>query len=64
MRMGQVMDHLNKCKVFIDDSAGASVAELRAKGAGSKWTWSGYACGGLFATHVPMARVVGPLPIV
>jgi replicative DNA helicase len=31
MRMGQVMDHLNKCKVFIDDSAGASVAELRAK---------------------------------
>ena len=31
MRMGQVMDQLNKCKIFIDDSAGSSVAELRAK---------------------------------
>jgi replicative DNA helicase len=31
MRMGQVMDQLNNCKIFIDDSAGASVAELRAK---------------------------------
>lgn len=31
MRMGQVMDQLNKCKIFIDDSAGASIAELRAK---------------------------------
>ncbi len=31
MRMGQVMDQLNQCKLFIDDSAGSSVAELRAK---------------------------------
>lgn len=31
MKMGQVMDQLNKCKIFIDDSAGASIAELRAK---------------------------------
>jgi replicative DNA helicase len=31
MRMGQVMDQLNSCKIFIDDSAGASVAELKAK---------------------------------
>lgn len=31
MRMGQVMDQLNQCKIFIDDSAGSSVAELRAK---------------------------------
>ncbi len=31
MRMGQVMDQLNQCKLFIDDSAGASIAELRAK---------------------------------
>ncbi len=31
MRMGQVMDQLNSCKVFIDDSPGASTAELRAK---------------------------------
>ena len=31
MRMGQVMDQLNTCKVFIDDSPGASIAELRAK---------------------------------
>lgn len=31
MRMGQVMDQLNKCKIFIDDSVGASIAELRAK---------------------------------
>jgi len=31
MRMGTVMDQLNQCKIFIDDSAGASVAELRAK---------------------------------
>ncbi len=28
---GQVMDQLNKCKIFIDDSVGASIAELRAK---------------------------------
>lgn len=31
MRMGQVMDQLNNCKIFIDDSPGASIAELRAK---------------------------------
>jgi replicative DNA helicase len=31
MRMGEVMDQLNKCKIFIDDSAGAGIAELRAK---------------------------------
>jgi len=31
MRMGEVMDQLNKCKIFIDDSAGAAIAELRAK---------------------------------
>lgn len=31
MRMGQVMDQLNRCKIFIDDSSGASIAELRAK---------------------------------
>lgn len=31
MRMGTVMDQLNNCKVFIDDSPGASTAELRAK---------------------------------
>ncbi|MEK7084835.1 MAG: replicative DNA helicase, partial [Patescibacteria group bacterium] len=31
MRMGQVMDQLNKCKIFIDDSVGASIAELKAK---------------------------------
>jgi replicative DNA helicase len=31
MRMGKVMDELNSCKIFIDDSAGASLAELRAK---------------------------------
>lgn len=31
MRMGHVMDQLNSCKIFIDDSAGASIAELRAK---------------------------------
>jgi replicative DNA helicase len=31
MRMGTVMDQLNQCKIFIDDSAGASVPELRAK---------------------------------
>lgn len=31
MRMGQVMDELNKCKIFIDDSAGFSMGELRAK---------------------------------
>jgi replicative DNA helicase len=31
MRMGQVMDQLNNCKVFIDDSPGASISELRAK---------------------------------
>jgi replicative DNA helicase len=31
MRMGSVMDQLNNCKIFIDDSAGAAVAELRAK---------------------------------
>lgn len=31
MRMGQVMDQLNNCQIFIDDSAGAAVAELRAK---------------------------------
>ncbi len=31
MRMGQVMDRLNQCKIYIDDSAGASIGELRAK---------------------------------
>ncbi|MFA5792720.1 MAG: replicative DNA helicase [Candidatus Gracilibacteria bacterium] len=31
MRMGQVMDQLNNCKIFIDDSPGASIAEMRAK---------------------------------
>ncbi len=31
LRMGTVMDQLNQCKIFIDDSAGASVPELRAK---------------------------------
>ncbi len=31
MRMGTVMDQLNNCKIFIDDSPGASIAELRAK---------------------------------
>jgi replicative DNA helicase len=31
MRMGTVMDQLNNCKFFIDDSAGSSVPELRAK---------------------------------
>lgn len=31
MRMGTVMDQLNQCKIFIDDSAGSSVPELRAK---------------------------------
>lgn len=31
MRMGQVMDQLNNCKIFIDDSPGSSTAELRAK---------------------------------
>lgn len=31
MRMGQVMDQLNQCKLFIDDSPGASISELRAK---------------------------------
>lgn len=31
MRMGNVMDQLNNCKIFIDDSPGAAVAELRAK---------------------------------
>ena len=31
MRMGQVMDKLNSCKIFIDDAAGSSAAELRAK---------------------------------
>ncbi|MBT4384637.1 replicative DNA helicase [Candidatus Peregrinibacteria bacterium] len=31
MRMGQVMDQLNSCKIFIDDSAGSSVSELKAK---------------------------------
>ncbi len=31
MRMGQVMDDLNKCKLFIDDSAGVTISELRAK---------------------------------
>lgn len=31
MRMGPVMDQLNKCKIFIDDSAGATIGELRAK---------------------------------
>ena len=31
MRMGQVMDQLNNCRIFIDDSPGASIAELRAK---------------------------------
>jgi len=31
MRMGTVMDQLNQCKIFIDDSAGASIPELRAK---------------------------------
>lgn len=31
MRMGQVMDSLNNSKIFIDDSVGSSIAELRAK---------------------------------
>ncbi len=31
MRMGTVMDQLNKCKIFIDDSVGASISELKAK---------------------------------
>lgn len=31
MRMGQVMDQLNNCKIFIDDSPGSSTAEMRAK---------------------------------
>lgn len=31
MRMGQVMDQLNSCKIFIDDSPGAGISELRAK---------------------------------
>lgn len=31
MRMGTVMDQLNQCKIFIDDSAGSSIPELRAK---------------------------------
>jgi replicative DNA helicase len=31
MRMGTVMDQLNKCKIYIDDSAGSTVAELRTK---------------------------------
>jgi len=31
MRMGQVMDDLNKCKIFIDDSAGVAISELKAK---------------------------------
>lgn len=31
MRMGQVMDQLNSCKIFIDDSPGSAIAELRAK---------------------------------
>lgn len=31
MRMGKVMDQLNQCKIFIDDSAGSTIAELRAK---------------------------------
>ncbi|QQR54450.1 replicative DNA helicase [Candidatus Peregrinibacteria bacterium] len=31
MRMGQVMDQLNSCKIFIDDSAGVATSELRAK---------------------------------
>lgn len=30
-RMGPVMDDLNKMKIFIDDSSGSSIAELRAK---------------------------------
>jgi len=31
MKMGQVMDQLNNCHIFIDDSAGSSISELRAK---------------------------------
>ncbi len=31
LRMGTVMDQLNKCKIFIDDSVGASISELKAK---------------------------------
>lgn len=31
MRMGTVMDQLNRCKIFIDDSVGASISELKAK---------------------------------
>lgn len=31
MRMGEVMDKLNSCKIFIDDSAGLAISELRAK---------------------------------
>lgn len=31
MRMGQVMDTLDKAKIYIDDSVGASIGELRAK---------------------------------
>ena len=31
MRMGQVMDQLNNCKIYIDDSAGVASSELRAK---------------------------------
>lgn len=31
MRMGQVMDQLNNCKIFIDDSPGSSISEMRAK---------------------------------
>lgn len=30
-RMGQIMDELNNMKIFIDDSSGNSIAELRAK---------------------------------
>jgi replicative DNA helicase len=30
-RMGPVMDDLNKMKIYIDDSSGSSIAELRAK---------------------------------
>ena len=51
MRMGHVMDQLNSCKIFIDDSPGSSTAELRAKARRFKWLVS-ISHRGLLAAHV------------